>query len=207
MSTSGAPLVVGFDLDMTLIDTRPGAEATFDALAEDLGVEIPAHRLAQQLGPPLDQMLAGHVPAERMSAAIDRFRELYVDHAVAAVPVLPGAHEALAAVRAHGGRVVVVTGKYARNAERHVAHLGLDVDVVVGEVWGRLKGPALAGHGARMYVGDHVHDVEAARAGGVLSVSVPSGPCSAAELLAAGTDVVLDDLTLFPSWLDGAATV
>lgn len=204
MSTSEAPLVVGFDLDMTLIDTRPGAEATFDALAADLGITLPSHQLSQQLGPPLDHMLAGHVPEGRMGLAIDRFRELYVDHAVGAVPALPGAHEALAAVRAAGGRTVVVTGKYALNARRHVAHLGLDVDEVVGEVWGRLKGPALAQRGARMYVGDHVHDVDAARAGGVLSVSIPSGPCSADELRAAGTDVVLDDLAAFPAWFAGA---
>jgi uncharacterized protein len=37
---------------------------------------------------------------------------------------------------------------------------------------------------------------------GALSVAVPSGPVSAAELHAAGADVVLTDLHEFPAWLD-----
>ena len=34
-------LVVGFDLDMTLIDTVPGFAATLVVLGEELGVEFP----------------------------------------------------------------------------------------------------------------------------------------------------------------------
>ncbi len=49
---------------------------------------------------------------------------------------LAGAHEALAAVRRHGGSTVVVTGKYTPNARLHVDALGFDVDDLVGEVWG-----------------------------------------------------------------------
>jgi len=57
--------------------------------------------------------------------------------------------------------------------------------------------------GASIYVGDHVHDVEGALAAGATSVSVLSGGCTRAELLAAGTHVILEDLRDFPSWLDG----
>src|SRR3954452_15769791 len=34
------PLVVGFDLDMTLIDTRPGFAATLQVLADETGVVL-----------------------------------------------------------------------------------------------------------------------------------------------------------------------
>lgn len=54
-----------------------------------------------------------------------------------------------------------------------------------------------------MYVGDHTGDVRGARTAGALSVAVATGPCPADELLAAGADVVLDDLTAFPAWLAG----
>jgi uncharacterized protein len=124
-------------------------------------------------------------------------------HAVPPTPVLPGVHESLAAVRAQHGRVVLVTGKYAPNARLHVEHLRLDVDEIEGWVWGEAKGAVLREHGAVMYVGDHVHDVEGARAAGILSVSVLTGGCSRAELEAAGTDVILEDLTAFPDWLAG----
>lgn len=56
--------------------------------------------------------------------------------------------------------------------------------------------------GASILVGDHVHDVEGARAAGVISVSVLTGGCTAEELVEGGTDVVLADLTVFPDWLD-----
>ncbi|MDQ1104700.1 HAD family hydrolase [Nocardioides zeae] len=197
-----APLVVGFDLDMTLIDTVPGFAATLEALGAELGVELPIAELTERLGPPLDAILGPYLPADRLAEAGDRFRALYPDLAVTSVPVLPGAHEALAAVRRHGGRNLLVTGKYAPNAQRHVDHLGLDVDHLEGWVWGVLKGRALREHGAQVYVGDHVHDVEGAHAAGVTSVSVLTGGCDEAELRAAGTDVVLPDLRAFPAWLD-----
>jgi uncharacterized protein len=195
-------LVVGFDLDMTLIDTRPGFAATLAVIAEETGVALDVEDLSSRLGPPLDHLLAAHYPPERIAPVVQSFRAHYPDHAVAPTLAFPGAHEALAAVRRHGGRSVVVTGKYAPNAWLHVEALGLDVDELVGEVWGVGKAAALTGHGATVFVGDHVYDVEGARAAGALSVSVPSGGCTAEELRDAGTDVLLGDLTEFPAWLD-----
>ena len=130
------PLVVAFDLDMTLIDTVPGVAGTLTALGGELGVDLPVAELTARLGPPLDVLLDGHLPAEVMAGAVDRFRELYVDHAIHTVTTLDGAVESIAAVRRHGGRVVVVTGKYEPNARRHVEHLALDVDHVAGLVVG-----------------------------------------------------------------------
>lgn len=198
-----APLVVGFDLDLTLIDTVPGVVAVLDVLALELGVDLPVAVITRQLGPPLEVLLAPYLGPDAVAAAGDRFRALYPSLAIAPVAALPGAAEALAAVRRHGGRTVVVTGKFPANARLHVDHLGLDVDVLEGWVWGAAKGVVLVREGASAYVGDHVHDVEGARAAGITSVSVLTGGSTREELLAAGTDVVLDDLTRFPSWLEG----
>lgn len=202
MPTSPAPLAVGFDLDMTLIDTVPGFAATLEALGGELGVEFPVAEMTSKLGPPLEMLLEPYLPAEAIGPAGDRFRALYPDHSITSVPVLPGAHEALAAVRRHGGRTVVVTGKYPDNARLHRDHLGLDVDVLEGWVWGVGKAEVLRREGASIYVGDHVHDVEGALAADALSVSVLTGGCTREELLEAGTHVVLDSLAEFPAWLD-----
>ena len=201
-SPEPAPLVVGFDLDMTLIDTRPGFAATMAVLAEETGVELDVDELGNRLGPPLDQLLAPYYPAEALPGLVDAFRAHYPDHAIAPTEALPGAHEALEAVRRYGGSRLVVTGKYTPNAALHVDALGFGVDLLVGEVWGVGKAAALTEHGAGVYVGDHVHDVEGARAAGALSVSVLTGGCTEQELRDAGTDVVLPDLTAFPAWLD-----
>ena len=202
MSTTSAPLAVGFDLDMTLIDTVPGFARTLEALGGELGVEFPVAEMTAKLGPPLEMLLEPYLPADAIGPAGDRFRALYPDHAIEPVTVLPGAHEALAAVRAHGGRTVVVTGKYPDNARRHRDHLELDVDVLEGWVWGVGKAEVLRREDTSIYVGDHVHDVEGALAADVLSVSVLTGGCTREELLEAGTHVVLDSLTEFPAWLD-----
>jgi pyridinium-3,5-biscarboxylic acid mononucleotide sulfurtransferase len=205
-STPGSgPLVVGFDLDMTLIDTRPGFAACLVALAEETGARFDVEAITASLGPPLDLMLAPYLPdhtPEQVDALVDRFREIYPEIAVPPTLAFPGAHEALAAVRAQRGRSLVITGKFTPNARLHVDALGFDVHELVGEVWGHGKGPVLAAHGASVYVGDHVHDVEGARAAGVHSVSVLTGGCTEAELRDAGTDVVLGSLGEFPAWLD-----
>ena len=202
MAAPGSGLAVGFDLDMTLIDTVPGFAAVLRALGEELGVDFPVESMTAKLGPPLDLLLAEHLDADRIEAAADRFRAIYPEHAITSVAALPGAHEALAAVRRHGGRVVLVTGKFPDNARLHVEHVGFDVDVLEGWVWGVGKAEVLVREGATVYVGDHVHDVEGALAAGATSVSVLTGGCTREELVAAGTHVVLDDLSQFPAWLD-----
>jgi phosphoglycolate phosphatase len=198
-----APLTVGFDLDMTLIDSRPGVHATMTELSRLTGVPIDADAVVTRLGPPLDEELARWFPVEHVAAAADRYRELYPDFAITTTPALPGAAEAFAAVRGRGGRVMVVTAKYGPNAAQHLDHLGLVPDVLVGWHWGPKKGEALREHGARVYVGDHLGDIQGARAAGAVAVAVATGPISAADLAAAGADAVLADLRGFPAWLDG----
>ncbi|MFJ8045083.1 HAD family hydrolase [Kitasatospora sp. NPDC096147] len=194
-------LTVGFDLDMTLLDTRPGIKATFDALSALTGVPIDSELAISRLGPPLAHEIAHWFPADAVAGTADLYRGLYLEHALPGTLVLPGAVESLAAVRAAGGRVAVVTGKYERNARVQLAHVGLAVDVLVGDTWAESKGDALREHGASVYVGDHLGDVRGARAGGAVAVAVATGPYTAAELRGAGADVVLDDLTAFPDWL------
>ncbi|MGQ0804448.1 MAG: hypothetical protein ACT4PI_11380 [Actinomycetota bacterium] len=51
-------LVVGFDLDMTLIDSRPGILATLAALSEETGVRIDGELVVSRLGPTLESEMA-----------------------------------------------------------------------------------------------------------------------------------------------------
>ncbi|MGA5167633.1 MULTISPECIES: HAD family hydrolase [Streptomyces] len=202
MAPMALPLTVGFDLDMTLIDSRPGIRAAYRALSAETGVRINADLAVTRLGPPLEQELAHWFPADRIRGAADRYREIYPEYAIGPTPAMPGAREAIQAVRAAGGRAVVVTAKHEPNAKLHLAHLGIEPDAVIGWLWAEAKAEALREHGARVYVGDHVGDVRGARAAGALAVCVPTGPCGADELRAAGADVVLADLTAFSAWWD-----
>ncbi|MER6063432.1 HAD family hydrolase [Streptomyces sp. NPDC004059] len=192
---------VGFDLDMTLIDSRPGIHACYVALSERTGTYIDADLAVTRLGPPLAEELINWFPEEQVPAMADLYREMYPAIAIAATPAMDGAREAIAAVRAAGGRTMVVTAKYEPNAKLHLSHLGIEPDVVVGDLWAEQKAEALREYRAGVYVGDHVGDVRGARTAGALSVAVATGPCPADELRAAGADVVLADLSVFPAWL------
>ncbi|MEV5690200.1 HAD family hydrolase [Micromonospora globbae] len=196
------PLTVGFDLDMTLVDSRPGIAAAYRALTARTGVPVDVDAVVSRLGPPLRTEMAHWFPPEQVESAVTLYRELYPAYAITPTVPLPGAREAIAAVRSRGGRVLVVTSKLGRLARLHLDHLGLEVDEVAGDLFAEEKATALREHGATHYVGDHVADMVAAAAAGVPGIAVATGPCSAQELRAAGADVVLDDLTGFPGALD-----
>lgn len=195
-------LTIGFDLDMTLIDSRPGIKAAFQALSAETGVHIDADLAITRLGPPLELELAQWFPEDRVEAVADHYRRvIYPAHAIAPTEAMPGAAAAVDAVRRLGGRAIVVTAKSMVGATMHLTHLGIAADTVVGQLWAEEKAAALREHGAAVFVGDHLGDVRGAHAAGAVAVAVPTGPISAAELRSAGADVVLPDLTAFPDWL------
>ncbi|ADL44065.1 haloacid dehalogenase-like hydrolase [Micromonospora aurantiaca] len=197
-----SPLMVGFDLDMTLVDSRPGIAAAFRALTARTGVHVDGELAVSRLGPPLRTELAHWFPPERVEEAVTLYRELYPAYAITPTVPMPGAEAALRAVQARGGRTMVVTAKMGRLAKLHLDHLGLPVDELAGDVFAEQKAVALREHGATLYVGDHVADMAAARAAGIPGVAVATGPCSADELTEAGAYLVLDDLVEFPRALD-----
>lgn len=203
----GTGPVVGFDLDMTLVDSRVGIAATLQAALAEVGVEIVAEQVWPFNGVGLEVTVAALAPDADPVAVAARYRELYPRTGVPPTTLLPGAVEAFRAVHAHGGRVFVVSTKVEPAVRAVLRHVGLDrgpdgADGAAGGLFGADKGTWLAAAGAHVYVGDHPGDVEAARVAGAVSVAVATGPHPAGDLAACGADVVLEDLTAFPRWLD-----
>lgn len=194
-------ITVGFDLDMTLIDSRPGVSHAIDTLAGEFDLPIVGSRFAAHLGPPLATLLGdAGAPDDLIPHLVTRYRQLY-PAVVARIPALPGASAALDAVRAGGGRALVVTGKFEPHARLHVDHFGWQVDRLAGDLWSTGKAEVLRAESAHVFVGDHAGDMRGAKAADAVAVGVTTGPYDADGLRAAGADVVLDDLVEFPSWL------
>ena len=103
---------VGFDLDMTLINSRPAILASFGEVARETATAIDLDAVDRRLGIKLDDELAFWFPPDRSAAAAEIYRRHYVRLAERMTTLLPGAHEALAAVRAAGERVVIITAKH-----------------------------------------------------------------------------------------------
>ena len=137
-------LVVGFDLDMTLVDSRPGIMATLVVLEAETGAPVATDEM-------LDALLRRNLDLEFG----DRFAADARDRVVRPLPralrgarrpgthLLPGARESVAAVRELGGRSIVVTAKYEPNAHRCLEQVGLDVDAVFGWRYADAKGDTL----------------------------------------------------------------
>jgi phosphoglycolate phosphatase len=178
-------LTVGFDLDMTLVDSRPGIRASMAALTQETGVPVDVDVVIERLGPKLEWELAQWFPAEQVAHACKRYRAHYWEHCVdGGTILLPGARPAVDAVRARAGRVVVVTAKSESLAHRCLEEVGLELDLVVGHVYG-----------------DEKRDVKSALDASATAVAVTTGPDDRHALLASGADVVLDSLAEFPAWL------
>jgi phosphoglycolate phosphatase len=195
-------LTVGFDLDMTLIDSRPGIRKSMDALSAETGVFIDADIVIGRLGPKLEDELAHWFDAGVVAEMAQRYRALYHDFCVdGGTLLLPGARESVDAVRARSGRILAVTAKSEPLAWRCLEEVKIVVDDVVGHVHGDEKRDALVAEDATIYVGDTIADVRAGLDAGIVAVGVATGMHNTEQLAHAGATVVFETLEAFPDWL------
>jgi len=191
---------VGFDLDMTLIDSRPAILASFAGLARDTATVIDLTAVDRRLGIKLEDELVFWYPPEQRTAAAQTYRRHYVRLAAQMTTALPGAHEALAAVRAAGERVVIITAKHPISVEPSLRAVGISGDELYTLVHGPEKAAVLRRLQAAVYVGDTPPDMAAAVQAGVRAVGVATGSFDVSDLERAGAEVVLDSLEGFPAW-------
>jgi phosphoglycolate phosphatase len=197
---------VGFDLDLTLIDSRQAILAAWSAVAAELGVHIDLAAVDAWMGIKLEEEAAFWFPPDAQDDAAASYRRHYVRLAPGLTSMLPGAREAMAAVRQAGERVVIITAKHPVSVAPSVEAVGLraDADEIVTHVHGPEKAAVLVRIGAAAYVGDTPADMAAALSAGVVPVAVPTGSFSAAQLTDAGAQVVLASLREFPACYQAA---
>jgi phosphoglycolate phosphatase len=194
--------VIGFDLDMTLVDS---ADAIVDAVAHTCshyGAASDERAVRAGVGLPLDRVFPDLIPGVPYAEALEVYRARYLSHGLAMQTLLPGAREALETVLADACTIVVISAKKDTHVRAVLDEVGLSelVGAIVGERFAETKSDALRELGASVYVGDHVGDVAGALGAGAVAVAVATGPTSARALAAAGAHVVLDDLTGFTGW-------
>lgn len=194
--------VVGFDLDMTLVDSAAGIVATLRAALAEVGVRTAAEQVWAGIGEPLERLIGRLAPGADPVAVAERYRALYPDLGVPSIRLLPGANDAIATVHALGGEVLVVSAKVEPTIRQVLTYVAVEVDAVAGGLFAAGKGAALRQARAAVYVGDHPGDVEASLLAGAAAVAVSTGPHDRSVLAAAGADVVLGGLPEFPGWLE-----
>ena len=166
---------VGFDLDMTLIDSRPAIMAAFEAMSRDMSASVDLDAVDGRLGVKLEDELAYWFPPEGIAKAAGCYRRHYVRLAAEKTSALPGAREALAAVRAAGERAVIITAKHPVSVGPSLRAAGLTADELFTHVHGPEKAEVLRRLRAAVYVGDTPPDITAGvSAGCARSASRPA---------------------------------
>ena len=192
---------VGFDLDLTLINSRPAIMAAWRAVAEETGVRIDPAAVDSRMGIKLEDEVEFWFPAEQAEGAAACYRRHYIQLAPKLTTLLPGAADAVAAVRAAGERAVIITAKHQVSVEPSLAAVKLDADEVFTHVHGPEKAVVLERLGGRGVRGGYAggHGGRAHGAGDRRRRAVPD-LSRRAICRPPGARVVLGSLEEFPAW-------
>ena len=215
-SRKPASALVIFDLDGTLIDSRRDIAAGInEGLAGVAGFRLAEQDIFPLIGKPLsvmfDELLPDALTARKrcIDRAIDLYRTYYHEHCIEHSRIYDGVIECLESL--HDVPTAIATTKVTAMARRVADQIGLNryFDLVHGtddiphkpdptlihQVLDALdKKPEQS-----WLVGDTVYDIEAGKAAGVRTCAVTYGIGTAAELKAAGADLLLDNLSAFRS--------
>ncbi len=195
-----------FDMDGTLIDSKPGIQAGITHALRQLGHEVPSEfDLDWAIGPPLRDVMTRVLTGlgdNRVPEAITHYREYYGKTSIFNARLFEGIPELLNDLSSSGRALFVGTSKMIPFARMLVEHFGLSpyfVGIYGSELDGRNQQKTeLIRHllddggldpARTVMVGDREHDVIGARANGIAVIGVTYGYGSREELECAGASV------------------
>ena len=185
-----------FDVDGTLIHSRPGIENTFAYAFRQMGLDPADIDLSRYLGPPLRWSFAQHFGTEaEVERAVDLYRDRYAREGMHECSLFPGVKELLARLKEAGLFLATATSK-PRDVVLPIleeqgilpcfdlvggASMDKSVDTKTAVIRQDLADPRLAGRRILM-VGDRRDDMQGAADCGLPAAAVLYGYGSRAEL-------------------------
>jgi phosphoglycolate phosphatase len=197
-----------FDLDGTLIDSRPGIFGGLRHALQQMGYELPTGDLDWAIGPPLVQVLARLLAPfgdARAEEAARHYRAWYGQVGLFDARPYPGVPELIDHLAHRERSLFVATSKRTDFARRVLDHFGLSrcfraiqgseshgqLDAKAALFAHVLKRESLAAE-ETVVVGDREHDVIGARANGLSVIAVTYGYGGGEELRLAGAERFAD---------------
>lgn len=191
-----------FDLDGTIIDSKPGIFASAAFALDKLSLEMPAEsQMMGFLGPPLSDGFRSvcHVPETLVESAVKLYREYYNSGGKFEAAVYSGVKELLSALRKEGYRCYITTSKPHVFAKQILAHFEIAemFDGIYGSEFDGTRGKkaevidfCLVNESLTsddvVLVGDRHFDVNGAAACHMPCIGVLYGYGSREELISAG---------------------
>ena len=185
-----------FDVDGTLIHSRPGIENTFAYAFRQMGLDPADIDLSCYLGPPLRWSFAQHFGTDaEVERAVDLYRDRYAREGMHECSLFPGVKELLARLKEAGLFLATATSK-PRDVVLPIleeqgilpcfdlvggASMDKSVDTKTAVIRQDLADPRLAGRRILM-VGDRRDDMQGAADCGLPAAAVLYGYGSRAEL-------------------------
>ncbi|HKQ45799.1 MAG TPA: HAD-IA family hydrolase [Rhizomicrobium sp.] len=213
-----APALI-FDLDGTLADTAPDLLGATNAVLTARGrprldLEHLRHMVGFGAGALIRQAMeagGGTVTEAQMPPLIEIFLDHYRGHIADGTRLFPRVTETLAALKADGARLGILTNKPQELTDLLLPRL--DLDGVFASVYGAGRKPytkpdprifhdvvADCGGGPAVMIGDSITDLNTARAAGVPCILFTHGYTHIA-VSDLGADTVLDDFAQLPDAL------
>ncbi len=118
--------VVLFDLDGTLVDSKPGILASFSKVLEPYGVVLTPEQQRDVLGPPLKESFAQFLAQEHVEKAVKDYRAFYETTGIYQCTAYAGVEKMLADLKEDGFMLAVATCKLRKAAQFVLRHLHLE---------------------------------------------------------------------------------
>ncbi|MDR0917280.1 MAG: HAD family hydrolase [Oscillospiraceae bacterium] len=201
-----------FDLDGTITDPAVGITKSFNFALEAFDVHVAdLSELHRVIGPPLRDSFRDFYGFDDDTAerAVAKYREYYADTGIYENTLYTDIAELLRELRGAGRTLIVATSKptvYTRRILEHFGIAGCFVFVSGAELDGRRSAKSeiigyalenvasLTAQNAVM-IGDRHYDIEGAKSHGIASIGVLYGYGTERELVGAGADYIVADVS------------
>jgi phosphoglycolate phosphatase len=166
--------VVGFDLDMTLVDSSEAiVYSALETIKEFHGDStISSKELKQFVGRPMRNSLELWIDPKAAASAFEFYKKFYLENALHLTSAMPGALEILAQLTSDNIPYCVITAKDEKVAKNQLSYLNFPKSTIIGGRFREEKTKAMLEFECTHYVGDHLEDYKSATKAGVTFIGL-----------------------------------
>ncbi len=200
--------LVIFDLDGTLVNAYKAIADSLNYMLKKLGKRpVSVYKVTRSVGWGVNTLVSGFVGPDEATHALELFREHHDQRLRRNIRILPGARALLKYLKKRGVRMAIASNRPSRFCRLILKTLGIDqyFDYVICGDGVRRPKPhpdmvkaILKRAGVRpseaIYVGDMSVDIQAGKRARVMTVGIPTGSCTRAEILAEKPTLMVREL-------------